>query len=370
MKITSVELYLFDIPLPNPLANPITSGASIATILAVVRTDKGITGQGYGWTIGSQRARFITGATEVAAQFALGRDPTRMDAIWSDYEAFSNFVGTSGLATMGMSILDIAFWDIACRAQNLPLWRMLGGHKDKARMYLNLISADASGKAPTDELHRAFEAGWASGYRDFKARMGLNPPMVDADRVRSLVESMDGKGQLAIDIAQRWGTVESAKACYEMDDIGLMWIEDPLHQDNYDGMRNLVESLDTPICTGENAYGVRGPVRIMDEIGCPYVMLDLERCGGITGWRKAAAVAETRSVRMTTHVYPHIGVHLVCGTPAATIGEYLPWWDDLLGGPIAVTDGYAVPGEAPGVGAEVASSWFPRAVWKNIIKQA
>ena len=333
MKITAIELYLFDIPLPNPLANPITSGATIATILAVVRTDKGITGQGYGWTIGAQRAKFITGATEVAAQFALGRDPTRMDAIWTDYEAFSNFVGTSGLATMGMSILDIAFWDIACRERNVPLWRMLGGHKDKARM-------------------------------------GLNAPLVDADRVRSLVDAMSGRGQLAIDIAQRWGTVESPKACYEMDDIGLMWIEDPLHQDNYEGMRNLVESLDTPICTGENAYGVRGPVRIMDEIGCPYVMLDLERCGGITGWRKAAAVAETRSVRMTTHVYPHIGVHLVAGTPSATIGEYLPWWDDLLGGPISVKDGYAVPGEAPGVGAEVAASWFPRAVWKNVVKPA
>lgn len=368
MKITSVELYLFDLPLPNPLANPITSGATVATILAVVCTDQGVAGQGYGWTIGSQRAKFIAGATEVAAQFALGRDPTRMDAIWSDYEAFSNFVGTSGLATMGMSILDIAFWDIACRSLNVPLWKLLGGHKDKARMYLNMISADASGKASTDALHRAFEAGWAAGYRNFKARMGLNPPMEDARRVRELVAAMGGKGQLAIDIAQRWGTVESRAACYEMDDIGLMWIEDPLHQDNYAGMRALADSLDTPLCTGENAYGVRGAVRIMDEIGCPYVMLDLERCGGITGWRKAAAIAESRNVRMTTHVYPHIGVHLVCGTPSATIGEYLPWWDDLLGGPIAVEDGFARPGSAPGVGAEVASSQFPRAVWRTTIK--
>ena len=58
MKITSVELYLFDLPMPSPLANPITSGATVATILAVVRTDQGLSGQGYGWTIGAERAKF------------------------------------------------------------------------------------------------------------------------------------------------------------------------------------------------------------------------------------------------------------------------------------------------------------------------
>ena len=216
MKITAIELYLFDIPLPTPLANPITSGATIATILAVVRTDEGVTGQGYGWTVGAQRAKFITGATEVAARFSLGRDPTRMEAIWHDYEGFSNFVGTSGLATMGMSILDIAFWDIACRSLNVPLWKLLGGHKDKARMYLNMISADASGTASPDALHAAFEAGWSRGFREFKARMGLNPPKLDAGRVRALTEAMKGRGQLAIDIAQRWGTTESLAACIEI----------------------------------------------------------------------------------------------------------------------------------------------------------
>lgn len=368
MKITAVELYLFDTALPAPLANPITSGASVATLLAVVRTDAGISGQGYGWTIGQARAKFIAGATEVAAEFSIGRDPTRTEAIWSDYEAFSNFVGTSGLATMAMSILDIAFWDIAARALELPLWKMLGGHKERARMYLNLINADTSGNASPEELAAACEAAWARGFRDFKCRIGLNTPQVDARRIRRLVQAARPEARFAVDIAQRWSGPDAMLGCAALDDIGLMWIEDPGHQDDVEGLRRIVERVRTPICTGENAYGLRGAAQIVEAIRPAYLMLDLERCGGITGWRKAAALAQAHHIRMTTHVYSHIGVQLVCGTANATIGEYIPWWDELLGGPLEVADGYAAASSAPGIGAHFEPAQFPRAIWRTEIK--
>ncbi len=368
MKITAVELYLFDNPLPSPLANPITSGASIVSLAAVVRTDEGISGQGYGWTIGQGRAKFISGAVEVAAEFALGRDPTRTEAIWSAYEAFSNFVGTSGLATMGMSILDIAFWDIASRSLDLPLWKMLGGHKDRARMYMNLINSDTSGNAPTDALLAASEQAWSRGFRDFKCRIGINSPKIDAERIRQLVGAARPEARFSVDIAQRWSGPEAASGCALLDDIGLFWIEDPGHQDDVAGIRGIVQNTRTPICTGENAYGLRGATEIIENIGSSYLMLDLERCGGITGWRKAAAVGQAHHVRMTTHVYPHIGVQLVCGTPNATIGEYLPWWDELLGGPIEVVDGYATASNKPGVGAEFSDAQLARAIWRKDIK--
>lgn len=149
MKISAIDILLLDSPLPVPLANPLTSGASITTIVAHVHTDQGLSGQGTGWSIGMDRARMIAAVTEGVARFAMGRDATRIEALWSAWEGYSNFVGTSGLATMGMSILDIALWDIAGQSLGQPLWRMLGGHKDKARMYCNLIDSDPSGNAGT-----------------------------------------------------------------------------------------------------------------------------------------------------------------------------------------------------------------------------
>lgn len=368
MKITGTDLYLFDTPLPSPLANPITSGASITTLLAVVHTDAGISGQGYGWTVGQQRAKFIAGATEVAAEFALGRDPTCMEGIWSAYEGFSNFVGTTGLATMGMSILDIAFWDIASRSLEVPLWRMLGGHKPKARMYMNLINSDTSGKAPVEVLKEASEQAWARGFRDFKCRIGLSEPKVDADRMRRLVAAANPAAKFSVDIAQRWSGPDALAGCAALDDIGLFWIEDPGHQDDIEGMRNIVSRSRTPICTGENAYALKDPTRIVEQIKPAYLMLDLERCGGITGWRKAAAVAQAHHIRMTTHVYSHVGVQIVCGTSNATIGEYLPWWDDLLGGPVEVVDGYATASEKPGIGAHFEERLFSKAYWRSSVK--
>ena len=362
MKITAIDLYTFDVPLPAPLANPLTSGSSIITILAVVHTDEGFTGQGYGWTIGTERARMIADATAGAARFALGRDPQRVDAVWSAWEAYSNFLGTSGLATMGMSILDIAFWDIRGKVQEQPLWLMLGGHKERGRIYHNLIDSDTSGQATTAELMHGFEKAWAAGFREFKCRLGINTPKIDVKRIADLVHAADPTARFAVDIAQRWPATDALWACQAMEPLDLFWIEDPGHQDDYAGLRKIVETVRTPICTGENAYGVRGATRVMDEIGTPYVMLDLMRCGGITGWQKAAAVAESRGIRMATHVYPHIGVHLVCGTASATQGEYLPWWDSLHGGPVQVKDGYAVAGMEPGVGASIEQKEFARGV--------
>jgi L-alanine-DL-glutamate epimerase-like enolase superfamily enzyme len=368
MKIDQIDLYVFDTPLPNPLANPITSGASIFTVLAIIKTDSGLTGQGYGWTIGAPRAKFIRGATEVAAEFILGRDPIRTEAIWSAYDAMSNFVGTSGLAVIGMSILDIALWDIAGQAAGLPLWKLLGGHKERARMYMNLVNADASGVTPVEQIVEAFEHGWSAGFREFKARIGINSPQFDVPRIRRLIELAGSKGRFAVDMAQRWSPADAMWACTAMDDLGLFWMEDPGHQDDMRNMREIVERIHTPICTGENAYGLRGATRIVEELGCDYMMLDLERCGGITGWKKAAAVAETRNIKMTTHVYPHVGVHLICGTSNATIGEYVPWWDELFDGPIEVVDGYATPSNTPGNGKQVTADKFSRAVSHDVVR--
>lgn len=209
---------------------------------------------------------------------------------------------------------------------------------------------------------QGFEAAWARGWREFKVRMGLNAPMTDARRVRELVTAAGPKPRFAVDIAQRWSAADALPACVAMDDLGLFWIEDPGHQDDYAGIRAISQRLATPICTGENAYGVKGGARVIDEIGCPTIMLDLMRCAGITGWRKIAALAEARHIRIATHAYSHIGVHLICGTANASVGEYLPWWDNLYGGPLHAADGFVTPDDTPGVGARIAAAELARGV--------
>lgn len=365
MRVDRVELYLLDRPLPRPLVGRVTSGGRMHTLVAVVRTSDGLSGQGYGWAINETHASFIRGATETAAHFLLGRDPRRMERIWSEYGLLSNFVGSTGLATIGMSILDMALWDITCRAYGLPLWRVLGGHKDVAPMYLNIIDADPDGRASTEDLEAALDSGKDRGFTAFKTRLGVNAPTVDAERVRMLVERQGSGGHLAVDIAQRWSAADSRAACSAMDELGLRWIEDPAPYDDVAGLSDLVRRLNTPICTGENAYGLSGPQRVVTEIRSDLLMLDLQRCGGISGWRKAAALAEAHHVSVTTHTYPHIGIHLVCGTSNAPVGEYLPWWDELMGGPPIVVDGVATPDDEPGIGIRVDDELLRSATWSR-----
>jgi mandelate racemase len=88
----------------------------------------------------------------------------------------------------------------------------------------------------------------------------------------------------------------------------------------------------------------------LDAQAGDYVMPDLERIGGVTGWREAAAIAQSRNVKMSSHLFPEVSAHLLAATPTCHFLEYVDWADVLLEEPLAIVDGHAVVPSRPGNG--------------------
>ena len=105
-----------------------------------------------------------------------------------------------------------------------------------------------------------------------------------------------------------------------------------------------------PIQIGENFNGPNDMQNALDGSACDYVMPDLERIGGVTGWQRAAALAATRQIRMSSHLYPEISAHLLATTPTAHYLEYVDWADKILQDPLAIEDGHARIPARPGNG--------------------
>jgi len=109
---------------------------------------------------------------------------------------------------------------------------------------------------------------------------------------------------------------------------------------------------------GENFSLPSAMTVALDQRAADYVMPDLERIGGVTGWRQAAQIAQSRGIKMSSHLFPEISAHLLASTPTCHYLEYVDWANDLLEEPLQITDGHAVVSSRPGNGIV----WDNRAV--------
>ncbi len=165
---------------------------------------------------------------------------------------------------------------------------------------------------------------------------------------------------IMVDYNQALGLADALARGRALDSEGLAWLEEPIRHDDYAGYAALVRELNVPIQIGENFSEPAGMAVALAAGAADYVMPDLERIGGVTGWLRAAALAATHRIPMSSHLFPEVSAHLLAATPTCHYLEYVDWADKIVEQPLRVIDGCAVPSECPGNGL----SWDAKAVEK------
>jgi mandelate racemase len=136
-----------------------------------------------------------------------------------------------------------------------------------------------------------------------------------------------------------------------LDNQGLI-VEEPIAYDNLAGYTQLARELKTPVQLGENFYGPRSLFRAIQETAGDYVMLDLMRIGGVTGWLRAAGIAGAAGIEVSTHLYPKVAAHLMRVTETAHWLEWQDWANPILAEPFRLEDGHLLIPDRPGNGIE------------------
>src|SRR3954466_7523332 len=354
MKIASLESGIVLLPNDEPLAgfseNP---NAKNPIVWLRLRTDDGIEGLGVTY-FGGALTRTLRHAVDELGALVIGDDPLRVEAIAGKLRNAAGSCGPAGILTMAMSAIDVALWDIKGKALGLPLWKLLGGGRDRIRTYASGalrrgLKLDEAGK----EGGRLRE----KGYRQTKMQLGLpgaTGPAREIEQARLIREAVGPDMDLMCDINQRWRPEQAIDIGRRVEDagVGLFWLEDVTTHDDYAGLARVNAALNTPICGGELVYGIVPFRHMIEARAVDFVMIDLVRAGGVTPWLKIAGMAEAFNLPVVSHVIPEFHCQLIAAAPNGLTVEYMGWMLKLFAETPSVEKGEMILTDKPGFGIE------------------
>ncbi|CAN5584071.1 mandelate racemase/muconate lactonizing enzyme family protein [soil metagenome] len=351
MKIASFEAIALKVPEDDPLANmPEEAGRTRPAVALRLRTDSGI--EGIGVTLYGKMTRTLHTAVEELAALTVGEDPMRIEAIVAKLRANSGDAGPGGIFTLALSAIDTALWDIKGKALDQPLWKLLGGHRDKVPTY----ASGSLRRGLTDkQAQQAAETLLKKGFREMKTQMALPGDPTPAEEVRRVKVIRDVIGpdiKLMCDINQRWRPEQAIDIGHRVEEagVGLFWLEDVTAADDYQGLARVTAALKTPIAGGEYVWGIAPFRQMIQAHSVDIVMVDLARVGGVTQWMKVAGMAEAFNLPIVSHVMPEVLLHMVAACPNGLTVEYMPWMVALYEETPAIENGQLVLPTKPGLG--------------------
>jgi mandelate racemase len=335
-----------------PLSRPVVSKVGLfdqwPMILIDIETEEGVIGRSYLEPYLKNSIGYITAAIHDLAAQRKGR-PIRPIEDFQQGRKALNLIGYEGVAMIAVSGLDMAAWDALAKAANMPLAVLLGGSIGPVRAYNSngLWLTDVAGLA--DEARALVSEG---DFKGLKLRLGRDR-LVDDIRAIDVVRSSVGTDvKLMVDFNQGLSLGDALHRCHAIDSQGLYWFEEPIAYNNLAGYAQLTRELNTPVQLGENFYGPRSLHQALTSSAGDYVMPDLMRIGGVTGWLRAAATAGAAGVEMSSHLYPEFSAHLLRVTETAHWLEWQDWANPVLAEPFALSDGNLAIPNRPGAGVE------------------
>jgi len=350
VKIARYDVIPLKVPEDDPLANmPEEAGRTRPVVALKLSTDDGL--EGIGVTLyGGRINRALTAAIEDMAALTVGEDPQRIEHIISKLRTATGDSGPAGIFTLALSVIDIALWDLKGKILGQPLWKLLGGHRQRVPTY---ASGSLRRGLTDDQAQRAARTLLEKGFREMKTQLGLPGDPTPADEVRRVTLVREAIGpdiKLMCDINQRWRPEQAIDVGRRIEGVGLFWLEDVTTADDYAGLARVTDALATPVAGGEYLWGIVPFRHMVEARSVDIVMIDVARVGGVTQWMKVAGMAEAFNLPVVSHVMPEILVHMVAACPNGLTVEYMPWTRALYEETPAIEKGHLVLGDGPGLG--------------------
>lgn len=276
------------------------------SVFCRIYTSEGITGLGESGAWGFLEAS--AQAIEVFKEYLIGKDPLDIEHHWQYLYRYSHF---RGAAVMGaMSAIDIALWDIAGKYYGVPVYRLLGGKcRDKIRVYNH--TAGRSGEELVENAIKGVGEGYtALGHLNLYLDEPRTQPYADGNaamlykaeqRIAKIREAVGNEIDLCLELHRRLEPGLAIQLAARLEPYNPMFLEDPVRPDNFDSMALVADHSPIPIATGERINTVHEFEMLLERGACSYVRASLGVCGGFTGAKKIAAVAEAHHASLVPH---------------------------------------------------------------------
>jgi mandelate racemase len=345
LTIRSLRATPVEVPMTHVLGTSQATIRAAPLILIDLETEEGVTGRAYLFCYVPAAASAIASLLDEVLRVTQGERVAPID-LWAKLSRRFTLIGVQGIVRMAMAGFDIACWDALAIAAGKPLVTLLGG----APRAITAYNSNGLGLMPLDALANEAEALLEGGFRALKLRLGYPTLAADLAALRAVRKRVTDDVQIMVDYNQALSVAEAIKRGRALDCEGIYWLEEPIRHDDYRGCAKLARELTTPVQIGENFSQPQALEEALAAGACDYVMPDLERIGGVTGWLRAAALAASRGIEMSSHLFPEVSAHLLAVTPTCHWLEYVDWANPVLAEPLRIVDGAALVPDRPGNG--------------------
>ena len=359
LTIRGIRARAVNVPMARPLQ---TGGGTVGTaplVLVDLETDEGVTGCSYVFC-------YTPLALKPTAQLVMNLEPLIKGdivapvAMEQKLQKRFRLLGPQGLTGMALAGIDMAAWDALAKAVELPLVKLLGGEPRPITAYnscgLGIIGAERAAIEARELV--------APGFQAIKVRLGYPDVKTDVAVIRAVRKAVGDDILLMTDYNQSLSVSEAIMRCRLLDEEGIYWVEEPTVADDFLGHAAIAREAKTPIQIGENWWGTHDMAKSLAAGASDFVMLDVMKIGGVTGWLRGAALVEPRGIPASSHLFPEISAHLLTVAPTCHWLEFVDWASPILKHPLRVENGQALTGSAPGIGLE----WDEQAVKRFLVE--
>ena len=388
MKITDVKATILQYRYENAIADAQNYFDVRSAVIVQVYTDEGLIGIGESACFGGPPQSTKDLIENELKGIVLGEDATNIEHIWQKMFCQTRQHGRGGIIYAAMSGIDIALWDLLGKKAGLPVYKLLGGYADKLVPYAS--AGFYTRNKGTVEIADEVESYFKLGFKYAKIKAGRNPEVLltplhnmkyaneccysldeDLERIAACCEVASRyDGKILVDVNNTWNTYTAIQMGRKLQDMGVYWLEEPLHLDNIDGYSELAAALDMPIAGCESEIGLYRFREYIQRRAVDIVQPDVVWSGGITECMKIANFAFAYNLPVNPHIFSSgvclaANMHFLAAIGNAGILEMdrniYPLRDELLTEKIDIAaDGYVHLPAKPGLGIELNQNIFEK----------